>query len=108
MGLMRKLFRSRAWLKAKLCSLLCLPVVLIALPANFFDEGPPMCLSVLLLDEECYGCGMTRACQHLIHLDFAAAYHLNPISIVVFPILCGLLMSDAWRTYRRILVTPKA
>ncbi len=72
------------------------------LPADFFDSGQSLCLSVLLLDMKCYGCGMTRAIQHLIHLDFAAAYSFNKISFVVFPILVGLWIGEVRRTYKTI------
>ena len=67
-----------------------LPFVLILLPADFFDKGQSICISVLLLDTECYGCGMTRAIQHLIHLDFSAAAEFNKLSFIVFPMLSFL------------------
>lgn len=69
-------------------------IVLLFLPADFFDHGQPMCISVLLLDRECYGCGMTRAIQHLIHFDFNAAMHFNKLSFIVFPLLVFLLLKD--------------
>ena len=67
--------------------MIIIPIVLIILPPNFFDNGQTTCLSVLLFDKPCLGCGMTRAIQHLIHLDFAAAYNFYKISFLVFPIL---------------------
>jgi hypothetical protein len=69
-------------------------IVLLLLPADFFDHGQPMCISVLLFDRECYGCGMTRAIQHLIHFDISAAMHFNKLSLVVFPLLTFLLIKD--------------
>ncbi len=69
-------------------------VVLLFLPADFFDHGQPMCISVLLLDRECYGCGMTRAIQHLIHFDFNAAMHFNKLSFIVLPLLAFLIIKD--------------
>ena len=57
------------------------------IPPNFFDNGQTTCLSLLLFDKPCLGCGMTRAIQHLIHFDFTSAYNLNKISFLVFPIL---------------------
>ncbi len=71
-----------------------LPLVLIILPADFFDDGQSLCLSVLLFDTTCYGCGITRAIQHLIHLDIAEASHYNKMSFVVFPILIGLWFKE--------------
>ncbi|MFN5494643.1 MAG: DUF2752 domain-containing protein [Bacteroidota bacterium] len=79
--------------------LLIVPLVLIILPADFFDSGPPMCLSVLLLDMECYGCGMTRGIMHLIHFDFAAAASFNKLSFVVLPFLIFYWFTELRRSY---------
>jgi hypothetical protein len=65
----------------------CIPILLIILPATFFDTGQTICPSKALLDIDCLGCGMTRAIQHLIHFDFEAAYNFNKLSFLVFPIL---------------------
>jgi len=62
-------------------------VILLILPASFFDDGPPLCLSVLLFDMECYGCGLTRACQHLIHLQFKEAWSYNPLAFAALPVM---------------------
>lgn len=63
------------------------PFVLMLLPSDFFDIGPSLCLSVLLFDASCYGCGITRAIQHLIHFDISTAYELNKLSFIVLPVL---------------------
>jgi hypothetical protein len=70
---------------AKLALIVLLPPVLLALPADFFDSGESICLSKVLFDFECYGCGMTRACQHLIHLDFENAFAYNMGSFIALP-----------------------
>ena len=67
--------------------LILIPFILLILPADHFDHGNSICFSVILLDSECYACGMTRAIQHLIHLDFSIAYDYNKLSIIVFPVL---------------------
>jgi hypothetical protein len=67
--------------------LLVIPVLLLILPSTFFDSGESVCLSVCLFYKECYACGMTRAIQHLIHLDFVIAYQFNKLSVIVFPLL---------------------
>jgi len=66
-----KLLKNNLKLKFYLvCSfLLLLTITLIVLPGNYFDNGNSKCVSVLLFDKQCYGCGMTRAIQHLIHFD---------------------------------------
>lgn len=67
--------------------LLIIPVVLIGLPKDFFNTGPTICLFTLITGYHCMGCGMTRACMHLIHLDYTAAWHFNKFSYIVFPLL---------------------
>ncbi|MCG9878996.1 MAG: DUF2752 domain-containing protein, partial [Bacteroidia bacterium] len=59
---------------------------LMYLPADYFDTGEAMCLSVRFFDLECYGCGMTRGVMHLIHFEFAEAWEFNKLSFVVFPL----------------------
>lgn len=74
-------------LLAKLSLYFIIPIVLILLPANYFDNGINTCLSMILLNKECPACGMTRAIMHLIHFEFDMAYYYNVMSFVVFPIL---------------------
>lgn len=88
---------------AKLLLIVGLPVVLIILPKDFFNEGETMCLSKLLLNDECYACGMTRACMHLIHFDFEEAYSYNMLSFIAFPLLCVIWIQwfiKEYKTYR--------
>lgn len=74
-------------LRLYLLLLVALPVTLLVLPADFFDEGRSLCLSQLLLDMPCYGCGMTRAVQHLLHLELEEAAQFNKLSFLVLPLL---------------------
>jgi hypothetical protein len=62
------------------------PVILLILPKTFFDTGTPLCPSMVFLGEECPGCGMTRACMHLIHFGFDDAFDYNALSFIVFPL----------------------
>jgi hypothetical protein len=74
--------------------------VLLALPADHFDKGESVCLSKLLANTECYACGMTRGIQHLVHLDFIAAYEYSKLSFVVLPllvILCAVMLNRGIR-----------
>jgi len=59
-------------------------------------------LSVLLFHRQCYGCGITRAIQHLIHFDIQIAYSLNKISFIVFPILSVVWLGQLRQTIRKI------
>lgn len=85
---MKKLFR----LKLESVLILVIPIVLLILPSDFFDSGQSICLSVLLFKMECYACGMTRACMHLIHFEFVDAYFYNPLAFIVVPLLTLLFI----------------
>ena len=74
----------------KIAGYILVPVVLLLLPADQFDTGTSLCLSKLLLDRACYGCGMARAIMHLIHFDFSAAFAYNKLAFIVFPVLAYL------------------
>ncbi|HQK96451.1 MAG TPA: DUF2752 domain-containing protein [Bacteroidia bacterium] len=74
-----------------------IPVVLLILPADFFDKGQSICISVLLLHRTCPGCGMTRAVQHLIHLDFQTAFMYNKAIVIVFPLMVYLYSKEILR-----------
>lgn len=82
-----------------------IPVFLLLLPAHFFDDGPSICLSVLLLGQECFACGLTRATMHLIHFDIEGAYALNKASFVLFPLLVYLWASTLYKIWS--LAVPK-
>ena len=75
------------------------PFLLLALPSSFFDNGESICLSVMLFDVECYACGLTRAIQHLIHLELSIAYEFNKLSFLVFPLLVVFLYQELKRVY---------
>jgi Protein of unknown function (DUF2752) len=92
----------------KIIGLLIVPLILIILPSNFFDQGKSLCLSVLLLDKTCFGCGITRAIQHLIHLDFEAAWRYNKISFIVLPILIVLWAKEIRKNMIEIKLQKRA
>jgi hypothetical protein len=75
---------------AKLVLIVVIPIVLLRLPAAFFDNGKSLCVSRLLFNIECLACGMTRACMHLIHFQFEEAFAYNMMSFIVLP-LVGVL-----------------
>ena len=78
---------KKKFYKLYLLLLILIPIVLLVLPADFFDTGDSVCLSVVFLETECYACGMTRAIQHFIHFDFSIGYAYNKLSVIVFPLL---------------------
>jgi len=73
--------------------------VLLILPADFFDDGESMCLSVILLDTECPACGMTRAIQHLLHFNFETASQYNKLAFIVLPILIVVWVIEVRKSY---------
>lgn len=82
---------KEALLVIKLITYVALPIIVLALPVNYFDkEGESICLSVRLAGMECYACGMTSAVKHLLHFDFEIAYAYNMLSFIVTPILIYL------------------
>jgi len=88
--------------------LILLPITLIILPADFFDKGPSICISVLLFHRQCFACGMSRATQHLIHFDFKAASSYNKLAFVVFPLLIYGWGEQVVSTYKKITGKDKA
>jgi len=79
---------------AKAIALAIFPLILLILPLDFFDRGQDICLFTKLSGYHCWGCGMTRACMHLIHLDWRQAEQYNSKCFIVLPILSGLLVVD--------------
>lgn len=79
-----------------------IPVVLLLLPTDFFDTGQSLCLSQLLLKKDCMGCGITRAIQHSIHLDFFQAWKFNKLVVVVLPVLIFIWFFQINKAYKSI------
>src|SRR5688572_16954779 len=86
----------------KIGGLLAVPLLLLLLPADYFDQGQSLCLSMLLLDTKCLGCGITRAIQHLIHFEFEAAYSYNPLSFIVLPVLMYLWIKQFVQSIKQL------
>lgn len=97
---------KRQLLKIYFGGLILIPIVLLVLPSNYFDNGQSVCVSVLLFDQECYGCGMTRGIQHLLHLDFLTAYEFNKLSLIVLPLLVYLWFNELKRIKKLIKNVP--
>ena len=76
------------------------PVILIILPADFFDNGKTICLSVFFFNIECFGCGITRAIQHLIHFEFEIAASFNKLSFIVLPVLIIVIIQDLIKQFK--------
>jgi hypothetical protein len=82
--------------------IILLPLIIFLLPIDFFNQGKSICLSKVLLKTECYACGLTRACKHLMHLDFEAAFQYNMGSFIVFPLIAFLWIKWYFEERRRL------
>ncbi len=90
------------WHYVRITLWIIVPVILLVLPADFFDQGQSICLSILLLNQECYGCGLTRALMHLIHFEFAEAYYFNILAFIVFPLLAYQWALWFWEDWKKL------
>lgn len=86
---------------------IAIPFVLWILPKTFFDDGESLCLSQVLLDEECPGCGITRGLQHTMHFDFKQAWEFNKLSFIVLPILAFIWVKTIFKVWGFILFEKK-
>ena len=78
----------------RLILLLSLPVVLWCIPLQWIMQGHSLCLVKNIFGTECYGCGTVRALFSLLHFDFAAAWHFNPLSYPVAVLLGYLYVKE--------------
>jgi hypothetical protein len=79
-----------------------------ASPANQFF---PKCPFRLVTGFQCPGCGSTRACHYLLHLDLIGAFKLNPLLVLTLPfIVYGLLgytrSALSGQPQRRVFIPP--
>jgi hypothetical protein len=89
---------------------LALPIILLILPADYFDHGAVVCPSKRYLDMECPGCGITRAIQHAIHFQFTESCSYNKGVIFILPMLAmvyihvlGRILNKNWLSWMRKL-----
>lgn len=82
--------------------LIAAPFLLAFLPGDYFDKGESICISKLLTDEDCPGCGMTRAIQHSLHLEFDVAYSYNKLVVIVLPLLIVVWAKEIYRSVQII------
>lgn len=80
-------FHTRIWHIITIAALVICPIWFFLLPSNYFIGKESICLSVQLLDLQCYACGMTKALKALSGFRFKEAYHFNKISFIVTPFL---------------------
>ncbi len=84
-------------------SLVFIGILLLLLPANFFDSGESVCLSQQLLGKDCIGCGLTKATMHLIHGDWREAVYHNSLSLLSTPTLAVVGSYLIYYCYQKIV-----
>jgi len=52
----------------------------------------PLCPMAKVVHQPCPGCGLTRATLELAHGDFAAAFALHPLSILISPLFVFVVL----------------
>lgn len=86
-----------------LIAYLLVPISIFLLPIDLFDKDETIvCLSRLLFDVECWGCGLTRSVMHAMHGDFLGAYHYNHLITVVLPLLVAIWIKDVRMYWKRL------
>ncbi len=110
MNLKRKIIKTGKkffFLYVKLSLLILIPLTLIILPADYFDTGNSLCIHYLITGKQCYGCGTTRAIQHLIHGEFTKAWQFNKLSFIIFALLLYLWIKYVVKIIRKIWISHK-
>jgi len=67
-------------------------------------EWLPPCPFHQLTGLWCPGCGGTRAFHQLVHGNFLAALHLNPVAISLLPLAGYFVVRGEWTTVRPIWI----
>ncbi|MEM7035610.1 MAG: DUF2752 domain-containing protein [Bacteroidota bacterium] len=97
---MKKRFKYtllKYWRFAKLVVYVSVPIFLLLQPADYFDEGQSLSMFELMGIDGYYSKGLTRGCQHLLHLDFEGAAAYNKLSFVALPVLASVWAFGFWR-----------
>ncbi|RZA27824.1 MAG: DUF2752 domain-containing protein [Lysobacteraceae bacterium] len=80
---------------------------------NAADSRFPPCMFHALTGLFCIGCGLTRALHALVHGDLAGALSMNPLGVLVLPVIPMIIAhSRGWRPRwlepaMKILAQPK-
>ncbi len=59
------------------------------------------CLIKSLTGYTCPGCGLTRACLHLLTFDFEAAYQSNKLIFIIIPLLSIYFIKDYYKHIKK-------
>lgn len=69
-------------------------VAALALFPNLAMISPLRCALYTLTGVHCSGCGLTRACVSLLHLNFMSAIRFNPLIVIVAPCIAVYVLDS--------------
>ncbi len=104
---MKRLFNKKSdkFNRLMLIAYCLVPISIFLLPIDLFDKDETIvCLSRLLFDMECWGCGLTRSVMHAMHGDFLLAYEYNHLITVVLPLLIAIWIKDVRVFWKRLQI----
>lgn len=95
------------WLTLAVCAAGVLVLYLFAPEKNAFY---PQCFFRQATGWDCPGCGGLRAAHQLLHGNFSAAWHLNPLAVLLVPLLTyeTVIRLPQQRTWPSVLSKPFA
>lgn len=101
MGMVINLLKNKK-IKAliKAMGIFLIPIAFYFIPAEVFDNNKSVCIFKNIFNSECLGCGTTRATYWIMHFEFAKAYNLNKIIIIVFPLLLLCWLKILYKTVK--------
>lgn len=95
-------YKKGNYQKIKLIFMTLLPLLVFFVPVEFIEANPLPCLSKILFNQECWGCGITRACFNMLHFNVKEAILFNKAVVIVFPFVCGLYIKEYMLTLRSV------
>jgi hypothetical protein len=92
---------AAAILASVLAALAFLAVVLLRFPPDRYAIYP-VCPIYYYLHLQCPGCGTTRALAALLHGHIAEAFHLNPFTTLLLPLVVAYMAHHIWKQRNNI------
>lgn len=86
--------RDALWLSMAACVAIAGFVALRTFDPNVPGNPFPRCIFKAITGYDCVGCGLTRALYALAHGDIVRAFDMNPLAMLVLPLI-PLMVLDA-------------
>ena len=81
------------WFADNIPRLILLLLLLFIWSIDYKTHGDfTLCIFKNITGQDCPGCGVLRGISAVMHLDFASAYALNKMNIVIIPLLAYLFV----------------